>query len=154
MIVGQWKIILIATPKKKQRKRPIIVGTALKIVTILVPKKKKKKKKTEEKRLSPKKKKFHVTKDKGYYNNGLTKKTAKLKGESGLKEFLKLAYWQELKPNMGFQEKCQHKLRITFIEGDGFQADELAQERYTYRFFMRNDPPPQNNNNMHRCMLE
>lgn len=41
MVVGRWKIISIATSKKKHTKRPIIVGTTLKIVTILVEKKKK-----------------------------------------------------------------------------------------------------------------
>ena len=44
---------------------------------------------------------------------------------------------------MGFQGMHQDKKRITYkTEGDGFQADALAQQGYCYQFYMRNDPPP------------
>ena len=35
------------------------------------------------------------------------------------------------------------KRQVTYkAEGDGFQADALADEGYCYQFYMRNDPPP------------
>ena len=44
---------------------------------------------------------------------------------------------------MGFQGRHGDKKRITYKnEGDGFQADALAQEGYCYQFHMRNDPAP------------
>ena len=44
---------------------------------------------------------------------------------------------------MGFQGMHQDKKRITYkAEGDGFQADALAQQGYCYQFYIRNDPPP------------
>ena len=47
------------------------------------------------------------------------------------------------KLTMGFQGMHQDKRRITYkAEGDGFQADALADEGYCYQFFMRNNPPP------------
>ena len=44
---------------------------------------------------------------------------------------------------MGFKGKYKDKLRITYkAEGDGFQADALCQEGFTYQVYMRNDPAP------------
>ena len=48
------------------------------------------------------------------------------------------------KMTMGFQGRhAEHKKRITYKnEGDGFQADALAQDGYCYQFSMRNNLPP------------
>ena len=47
------------------------------------------------------------------------------------------------KMTMGFQGMHIDKRRITYKEeGDGFQADALADEGYCYQFYMRNDFPP------------
>ena len=44
---------------------------------------------------------------------------------------------------MGFKGQHRDKKRITYkAEGDGFQADALCQEGYTYQIWMRNDPAP------------
>ena len=44
---------------------------------------------------------------------------------------------------IGFQGHHADKLRITYKnEGDGFQADALCQEGFTFQVFMRNDPAP------------
>ena len=44
---------------------------------------------------------------------------------------------------MGFKGRHQDKKRITYkAEGDGFQADALCDEGFTYQIFMRNDPAP------------
>ena len=44
---------------------------------------------------------------------------------------------------MRFKGRHKDKRRITYkAEGDGFQADALCQEGYTYQVFMRNDPAP------------
>jgi len=44
---------------------------------------------------------------------------------------------------MRFKGKHADKRRITYKnEGDGFQADALCQDGYTYQVYMRNDPAP------------
>ena len=44
---------------------------------------------------------------------------------------------------MGFKGNHQDKRRITYkVEGDGFQADALCQDGYTYKVHLRNDPAP------------
>ena len=44
---------------------------------------------------------------------------------------------------MRFQGQHKDKQRITYkAEGDGFQADSLCDEGFTYQFYMRNDPAP------------
>ena len=44
---------------------------------------------------------------------------------------------------LGFKGKNKDKLRITYNnEGDGFQADSLRKEGYTYQVYMRNNPAP------------
>ena len=44
---------------------------------------------------------------------------------------------------IGFQGRHKDKRRITYkAEGDGFQADALADNGYTYQIFMRNNPAP------------
>jgi hypothetical protein len=58
---------------------------------------------------------------------------------------------------MGFQGKHSDKQRITFKkEGDGFQADCLADDGYTFTFYFRNQPPRQRSIwtwGTPRCML-
>ena len=42
-----------------------------------------------------------------------------------------------------FQGKHVDKRQITYKnEGDGFQANALRQDGFTYKIFMRNDPAP------------
>ena len=44
---------------------------------------------------------------------------------------------------MGFQGMHQDKGQISYkAEGDGIQADALADEGYCCQFFIQNDPPP------------
>ena len=44
---------------------------------------------------------------------------------------------------MRFQGQNKDKQRITYkADGDGFQADILCDEGFTYQFYMRNDPAP------------
>ena len=44
---------------------------------------------------------------------------------------------------MGFKGQHKDKKRITYkAEGDGFQADALCQDGFTYQVFMRNDRAP------------
>ena len=44
---------------------------------------------------------------------------------------------------MGFKSHHADKLRITYKdEGDGFQADALSDDGYTYTFYFRNQPAP------------
>ena len=44
---------------------------------------------------------------------------------------------------MGFKGNHRDKKRITYnAEGDGFQADALCQEDFTFQIWMRNDPAP------------
>ena len=45
---------------------------------------------------------------------------------------------------IGFQGMHADKRRITYKnEGDGFQADALCDDGYTYQFYFRNHPAPQ-----------
>jgi hypothetical protein len=45
--------------------------------------------------------------------------------------------------SIGFQGKHVDKLRVTYkAEGDGFQADALCQDAFTYALYYRNDPAP------------
>ena len=45
--------------------------------------------------------------------------------------------------SMRFQGKHVDKRQITYKnEGDGFQANALRQDGFTYKIFMRNDPAP------------
>jgi hypothetical protein len=45
--------------------------------------------------------------------------------------------------SIGFQGKHIDKLRVTYkAEGDGFQADALCQDAFTYALYYRNDPAP------------
>ena len=44
---------------------------------------------------------------------------------------------------MGFKGHHRDKKRITYkAEGDGFQADALCQDGFTYQIWMRNDRAP------------
>ena len=58
---------------------------------------------------------------------------------------------------MGFKGQHKDKLRISFEkEGDGFQADCLADDGYTFTFYMRNKPAPkeyldQGHSPLHSC---
>ena len=47
------------------------------------------------------------------------------------------------KMTMGFQGQHQDKRRVTYKEeGDGFQADTLADKGYCYQFYMQKYPQP------------
>ena len=45
--------------------------------------------------------------------------------------------------HIGFQGMQQDKRQLLYkVEGDGIQADALADEGYCYQFFMQNNPSP------------
>ena len=47
------------------------------------------------------------------------------------------------KMTMGFKAQHKDKNQITYkAEGDGFQADALCQDGFTYQVFMPNDRAP------------
>jgi hypothetical protein len=55
---------------------------------------------------------------------------------------------------MGFQGKHVDKRRITYKkEGDGFQADVLAQDGWTHQVYLRNEPAPKEYLRMGLCPL-